>query len=273
MTNKTIILVWTQKCKNFDINTDWKNGNNYWGLGDLIRGSIKLFQLSKKMGFKLIINHKLHPISMYLKKQDTEYDDLIINNKNNIEFIYPGQVENYINNSKNDILYFLTNDTCDENNITYECKHFIKNVLSPNDELVNLLNYYNYTDYNIIHMRVGDNKIKDKNLTDNTFIYNIKEKILNNLNNESNILVCDSYFLKEELINNNLFKNKNISCINLDVGHIGYEQNTEKIRNTLIEFFIITKSKKIKTYTVYSWISGFVFWISKIYDIPLEQIN
>ena len=263
--NKTIILVWTQNCK--------PNNNEYWGLGDLIRGSIKLFQLSKKMGFKLIINYKLHPISIYLKQQESEYDELIINNKDNIEFIYPGHVEKYITNSKNNILYFLTNDSCDENNITYECKEFIKKLLSPTDEILNSLNEYIFLDYNIIHMRCGDDKIKNKNIIDNEFIYNIKNKILNNLHNENNILVCDSSFVKDELQNSNLLQNKNISMINLDIGHIGFEKNNEKIKNTLIEFFIITKSKKIKTYSIYPWISGFVYWISKIYDIPLQKIK
>ncbi len=37
---KKIIIVWTQKCVNLK--------KSYWGLGDLIRGTLKLYQLSKK---------------------------------------------------------------------------------------------------------------------------------------------------------------------------------------------------------------------------------
>lgn len=271
--NKTIILVWTQKCKNFDTDKDWKNGSNYWGLGDLIRGAIKLFQLSKKMNFNLIVNVILHPISFYLKKEKSEYDELISQNKDNIEFIYPGNVEKYINNSQNNILYFLTNDLCDENNITNECKEFIKKILLPSNEIFNLLKFYDLSNYNILHMRFGDNLITNKDIIDNNLIEDIKNRITNNLDDRLNILVCDSYLVKDKLKNDNFFENKNLSFIDLDVGHIGYEQNGEKIKNTLLEFFIITKSNMIKTYSVYLWTSGFVNWISKIYDIPLTKIN
>ena len=110
---KTVIQVWTQNCSNLRRN----NYDNYWGIGDLIRGTIKLYQLSKKMNFRLIVNIKHHPISNFLKQTYIEYEDLITQNINNILFITPNNVENYINNSSDNIIYFLTNDLCDENNI------------------------------------------------------------------------------------------------------------------------------------------------------------
>lgn len=63
---------------------------------------------------------------------------------------------------------------------------------------------------------------------------------------------------------------KNIIYLDTEPKHIGYESN-ESLTDTLFEFFLITKSKKIKTYSKYEWISGFVFWAHKIYDIPLQK--
>ena len=147
---KTVILAWTQNCCNLK-----RNGyENYWGLGDIIRGTIKLYQLSKKYNFELIVNTNLHPISLFLKKRLSIHDELILNNKNNINII--GNVENHINNSNDNIIYFFTTDWCDENNIDNECKNFIKNIFTPNDEMDKMLNDNNLNFYDIIHLRLGD---------------------------------------------------------------------------------------------------------------------
>jgi hypothetical protein len=224
------------------------------------------------MGFNLIVHFDLHPISLFLEKRTSEYDPIIMQNKDNIEFVFPGCVETHIQNSQDNVVYFLTNDFCDETNITDECKDFMKTVLSPNAELLNLLNNYNATEYTILHMRFGDNVIINKNAIDNALIRSVESRITHNLDvYAKNLFVCDSYFMKTEL--KHYLAENNILSIDLDVGHIGYEQDREKIKNTLLEFFIIAKSNKIKTYSVYSWTSGFVVWISKIYGIPLERIN
>lgn len=41
------------------------------------------------------------------------------------------------------------------------------------------------------------------------------------------------------------------------------------MKNTLLEFYLITSARSIKTYTIYGWTSGFVLWSSKIFSIPL----
>ena len=121
-TKKTVIQVFTQSVNN--LKTD--DVNNFWGIGDIIRGTIALFQLSKKHNFRLIVDIQLHPISQYFKYNTHEYSEFIRKNKNNVSFIYPDQVENHILNSNDNIVYFLTNDFFHEE-ITNECKEFINN--------------------------------------------------------------------------------------------------------------------------------------------------
>ena len=56
------------------------------------------------------------------------------------------------------------------------------------------------------------------------------------------------------------------------MGH--HQSNNESIQFSLFEFLLITYAKKIKSFTVHGWPSGFAFIISKIWDIPLEcEIN
>lgn len=53
--------------------------------------------------------------------------------------------------------------------------------------------------------------------------------------------------------------------------HIGvHNNNLIGVKDTLLDFFIQSNSKKIKTFSPYSWISGFVHWNCKVFDIPLE---
>ena len=55
--------------------------------------------------------------------------------------------------------------------------------------------------------------------------------------------------------------------------HLGRSTDHNSIKDTLIDFFILTTASKIKTYTSYEWISGFVYWAHKIYDIPLMKME
>jgi len=45
------------------------------------------------MNFKLIVDFQLHPIASFLKNNKTEYSDLVLENKNNIDYVCYGAVE------------------------------------------------------------------------------------------------------------------------------------------------------------------------------------
>ena len=45
---KTLIQVWTQKIKNVNKNEDYSG--SYWGFGDMLRGSIRMYQIAKELG-------------------------------------------------------------------------------------------------------------------------------------------------------------------------------------------------------------------------------
>ena len=261
---KTVIQVWTQKadCTNIDTLP-------YWGLGDLIRGTIKLYQLSKKMNFRLIVNIKLHPLSKNLKTQTSYYDDLIFSNKDNIKYVMLGCLEQYIQSSTEDILYFLTTEHCDENDISEDCKDFIKKILQPDEQLANLLETFlsvQDENYEILHSRLGDGYINN-NVTEESM--SEIDKIVDKYYIQKDIFMCDSKYYKEHLKE----KKPQVCILDLNIGHIGRETDETKIKNTMLEFFIISRSNRIKTYSNYFWISGFVFWLSKIYDIDILNIK
>lgn len=259
---KTIIQVFTNVC----INMPQNNINNYWGLGDMIRGTIKLYQFCKERNYNFIVDLHLHSISKYLIIENNPYQELIKDNKNNIEHV--GNIENYIDMKEStEIIYFFTNCECDLN-ITSDAKEFIKKLLTTNDEF-NLyfnskINEIPHNNYNIIHFRLGDDELVRKIIKDYSEYYNILLK-----NKEDNdILISDSIIFK-----NNIKEKYNIFLFNTNPQHIGYEKNSDCLKDTLFEFLLMKNAMKIKTYSYYGWISGFTFWISKIYDIPLVNMN
>jgi hypothetical protein len=54
------------------------------------------------------------------------------------------------------------------------------------------------------------------------------------------------------------------------IDSIDKNNNLDGIKGSLLDFFIQSNSKKIKSISVYNWISGFIYWNSLIYDIPIE---
>jgi hypothetical protein len=264
---KTIILTWTTKFNNLIVD----DYNNFFGIGDILRGTISMFQLSKKYNFHLKVDIQLHPISSFLKYNNHNYSDYVVENKDNIPFIYPEEIEEFIINNTNEVCCLFTNSFIIEE-ISDECKEFIKELLTPTEEFASYINETNLftkapTNFNIFHFRLGDTMLVRNKDTDTPLEYysNILEKYYE----KEDILLSDSTRFKDFIIERNhsifLFKNQS--------AHLGYEKNIEKIKDTLFEFFTIIKAKKIKTFTFYHHVSGFVHMLHHIYDIPIIQIG
>jgi hypothetical protein len=272
---KTVIHVWSH---NFNINHEhllkynyYNEKEFYFGLGDLIRSTIKLYQLSKTMNFRFIVDIQNHPISSFLEIQKTEYSDFVLLNKNNINYVCYGAVEDYINTSQQDILLILTNDFF-EGDVTDDCRNFIKNIFKPTIEYQQYIDYklstIPFNNYNIIHYRLNDDEFKDKNCTKgNDYLNNITTH-LNNNKKYNDILITDSLLFKEYA-----FLNTNIFMFDTKICHLGLSKDYHSIKDTLFEFFLITNAQKIKTYCKIHIVSGFVKWISEVYNIPIIIIS
>jgi hypothetical protein len=258
-----------------------RTSDNFWGLGDMIRGTIQLYQLSKKYNFELIVDTQLHPISNFLINKEHPFKDLIQNNKNKISFIEESEKYILLHRKKNNpmtTLSFFTNDKFNSP-ITEDCKEFIKSLFIPNSEFMKyILNHVEkipYVSYSILHFRLGDSElvINNKNNTNNIKEFNNRlQSIIKTVQNQQNIdnkliLFSDSLKLK------NIVKtNSDVFMFDFKPSHIGCS-NSNDIRDTLVEFFIIINSKSIKTYSIYPWTSGFVKIINDIFNVPLETLK
>ena len=271
---KTLIHVWTQ---NFNINQEHLNAYNYlnetnfyFGLGDLLRSSIKLYNLSKIMQFKLIIDIQLHPMATFLQVEKHEHSEYVLANKDNVDYVCYGGVEDYIYaHSDTDIMLILTNDFYSDGLICNDCKEFIKKIFIPNDNfklfIQNKLNNLPFQTFNIFHYRINDNEFlkKAETLILEQYLEHLKQ------NKEYNdILMTDTKKLK-----NYIFLNDDIFMLDTKICHLGLSTDPDEIRDTLFEFFLLTNASKIKTYCKIHKMSGFIEWTSKIYDIPVVGFN
>lgn len=290
MYKKTVIHVFTNNCCNIKYNP--YELASYWGLGDLIRGSIKLYQYSQIMRFNYYVDISLHPIAKYLINSEHPYTQLIQDNKDNIEYYYIDKLKDPLKNKlkqDNDVILLTTNDKIAETlPITDDCKEFILNIFTPKPEFkLYFDNYVNdilklKSDYTICHFRLGDYNYTVSNNIDDMEIFLNKYITNDYISVENDILLTDNKILKKYVLDNNIMVTPNTK-----IRHVGKESDDDEnydgnddddaedygTRDTLVDFYLLLNCKGIKTYTTYVWVSGFVFWASVLKDIPLTILN
>ena len=251
------------------------------GFADYLRGTIALFNLSQKYGYKLLIDNS-HPVFKFMKNNQKfvstnpsakiiellpplAYDDIF--NKLNDLF----QTNNSFNVMTNSFYNFSEFAFANWGNISEECRTFLKDVLSPSSEISNkvedvLKNVYGLNSgdtFKVIHVRTGDQFIHTNDL--NEVMYNHYYKkicdIVSSDKSSKYVLVCDSSTtgnkLKDSVEGLFYWNNKKI--------HLGDLKNNvdSALFDTLVDFFIVSKSSEIITNG-----SGFIRVPSLLYNIP-----
>jgi hypothetical protein len=257
---KEIVITWKQLYYNMP-----RVGqlDNYYGLGDNIRGTLALYRLCKHNNYNVEIDTHLHPVSYFLKNRFSRCKEYIEDNSDAVHFFpkthsIEADVKNFLHD-KSKILC-MSNCDFDARSITESEKKFITNLLEPTSEVrkeVDTIVANLPQDYSILHCRFRDENVeKPQNKS-------IHEKI-NLLKRQSDVVMS----------NCNIFKKQcGLPYIDTSGGHIGYEDSLSKLKDTLIDFYVLTRSREIRTYSEYDWISGYAFWASVIYDVPLINIK
>lgn len=262
---KTIIQVWTHHCCNMP-QTDT---SNFWGIGDLLRGTMQLFLLSKKLGFKYYVDISLHPMSQFLMPTENPFQELIQENRDKINMVPANfSVEQYINTLNDDVHFFFTNAHITEP-IDAESKAFLKDILRPIKSLQKeITKLSQLRPYEVMHFRLGDTELVNGIMNMSTYTFMQIMDLIKANRSEYDILISDSLSLKmNQLVQNEIY------VLQTHPTHLGRSTDPEAIKGTLIDFFLLTGATRIKTYSSYSWTSGFVDWAHQIYDIPLIKMN
>jgi hypothetical protein len=278
--SKTVIMVWVKT----DSGTHHDGSIKSYGLGDLLRGTIFLHQMSVRHGFKLIVDLSMNPISKHLIVHKHDHAEYVNANMNKTRIVH------YNEQNKFDVIYkaslinpepllICTNLFCDEH-LSVECKQFMKTLLTPNEQFSTYINeqnaLYNISaPYSILHIRLNDDEFfNTKSVNNSNLIDAIK--IIKQHTIPGDILMSNSYRFKT--IVKSLRGHGSIAMFNTRPLHLGelstmFHDVAESFRETLYEFFVLGNSSSIKTYSAYSWVSGFVKFAGLIHDVPVIDLK
>jgi hypothetical protein len=275
----------------------YENGKeNSTGLGDFLRGCYFILQFCETYNFQpkivfnnyisnflLIKTHNLDKIQHILKGisgcRNNNCRDFVIKNgiiheplkdKNIMaDFVdYVVKAPQYSGNS------FMFCNSYPNNEISEKNKEYMRKMLEPTNEMKTIINEtlnelaISIKEYIVIHIRCGDSYLKEeKNTFTNGYIHTLINNIKNDVNGKNNyLLIADSNDVKK--IIQNYFPN--FKTLIKPITHFGEGVilEEEKVKNTLIDFYLLSHSKSIFSYSSYKHGSGFSFWCAKTFNIP-----
>lgn len=253
----------------------YKNGNIY-GFGDFIRGCFYLLQICNKIGIQFDVDVSNHPISNYIeghiKNPYIQYDEIY--KHENLPHILFDALKNAT--SKN---YCMCTNSFPLFNIKQEEIEFIKQRLQPNpamkteiEQEMTILNLSS-NQFSVIHIRSGDEFLlksgggeQSKNWIDKMFLLLtpiLQDKTTNYL------ILSDNNQLKL------LFKKYDNCILQIKpITHLGIGKITdENVKNTMMDFYLMSHSKQIFSISTYGHGTGFSKWCSVLNNIPYKIIQ
>ena len=198
---------------------------------------------------------------------------------------------------------FMSDQEKKDLTLTNDTKKFMKSNLLFCKEVEKTFKDFNTKDFIVMHYRLGDyNIVKEHKISVATDDSNINTKDFNIdfdpmvdevveviLKSKSRVFILSDSNNFKEYLRDNIPKRymSKVLIPHLQSFHTssnpGYLKNIvnkntkkeEKMFYVALDMKICTESSKIISKSVYPWGSGFTYWISKIYDIPItcEQIN
>lgn len=263
------------------------------GFGDYLRGCFCIYQICKIYNLEFDMDISNHPISQYID----------LNNKNKYENIdrksiswfsdsnykpihskvfvkdsinFHNKLISHLNNIKKDNYYLFCNSFPIFNFIRDEARKEILNRITPNNELKmivkNALNNLELQrkQFSIIHIRTGDDYLLNNEKLNTNYIQKIMRLVQPFIrNNKKYLILSDNNAIK-------LFFKKYNNCVFFikSITHLGEngDKDNEKIKNTLLDFYIMGESNYIISLSPYTWGSGFSQWSSVVHKIPFKKI-
>jgi hypothetical protein len=267
------------------------------GIGDFLRGSVFLFEILNPFDIELnldISNHALYDFVKIKAPSDISTENIFDTEKLSKES------DNYLGSLKvllkeqfeserydvnvfthlSDLLYSNTINI-DDYTLTKECRSFLQSKLKFTEDVIEEAQDFKSGEYDIIHFRCGDYELveKRKGIDYNNKDYNVDyrsclKSVQKAIKDKPLIVLSDSNKLKEYISKN--CKDATVlhtkSChSSVNPGNISnVKQDKEKMFYVALDMLLVTKARSVYSYSVYPWGSGFTFWLSKIYNLPIK---
>jgi len=277
---------------------EYNNNVKATGFGDFIRGTYFIIQFCERYKIKCDVQLN-HPFRKYLKLYSNVSDlesvleldfdsDLKVNffEKNNF---HPG--ENEITNENEEIIddfvNYLKEQTFESkvarvyvisfnfSKITEQQKLCMRSLLEPTDDfkryiLTTLKNMQLVLkNYIVIHVRSGDNMLIHNEDVNNEYLRSILSEIYNIYKPQYKyLLLSDSIRLKENIVS--LFPKIRAEFKEITHSGEGVILSDESVKNTMLDFYLLTYSGRIFAYSCYDHGSGFSRWCAETFNIPYK---
>ena len=268
---------------------------NASGIGDFLRGSYFLMQFCDRYQFHYVINMTNHPIAQFLEVYQ-ERETTLSSPLNQVGVFgktnfYPIFLQDHVlSNSYNDdivdnLIYFLRQQPIQEEKIhayiiSYpdtpideKYKLEMQQLLKPTTTFVSIINttlsQLNLTtkEFIIIHIRYGDKFLVEHEGNVHSKHFQIIAKTIRQLNSSENILlIADNDTVKDIITRMFPFIKTHYNAIT-HTGE-GMKLDTDKLRNTMLDFYLFSLAKRILAFSVYSHGTGFSKWVAETYSIP-----
>lgn len=268
---KKVYFVWGSK----------KDGNEH-GLGDKLRCLNYIYFYCKKNNVRMIFDAHQHEIGDFLK--NSKSDDWKKIESKKVEFMHHemklDDAKKYLKDQLDEkgeiFIYSAVADTPDFGD--KDGIDFLKHVLEPSDSFQKEIDEKKKRlpeDYTIQHVRFNDtvfNEDKEQSEEFEKFY-----KMINKTFTSSDVLISNSKEFKKYVKSKlpiRTIECDDGECTTAHMSGVGtYPGDKESYKNTLMDFYIMCGSQKIHTYSQYEWVSNFANWASKLYDIPLENVQ
>jgi hypothetical protein len=256
---------------------------NQYGFGDFIRGCLCLIPICEYMGLDFDIDLSNHPLSKFveghIKNPSINYSNVYhIKELNEFDTkLCYDTFKTIIQNVDSEVFYASSNAYPVFKNKPSHFE-FIKSRIMPNtqmrneieQELINL-ELVN-SEYSVIHIRMGDNFLFNVN---NGLQKNKVSELFNKLRFLLNNKNCKYLILSDCVKLKMLFK-PYVNCVFQikQIAHLGEQpEMIEAVRNTMLDFYLMSRATNIYSYSSYNNFSGFSKWCANIYNIPYAYIT
>jgi len=280
---------------------EYKDGKKASGFGDFIRGSYYLMQFCRANQIQFDVNMMNHPLSTYFKnkKPYTEehsrifkeieplsgnnfvanFDaDKVIRSTTDVNFSLAFVQQLLETPVYKDTMYIYAIPYPYSDSISELDKRYMRYIMEPTREIDMYVQYImkvlklQEKKYITIHIRSGDRYlIKGAvNMTDK-YLFQVREyldTLLNSYPDEQQyLLLSDNITLKKLLVKE---YGERIHAMFLPITHSGegVAFTDTSIKNTLVDFYLLTKSTEIYSYSTYHHGTGFSKWTAETYNIP-----
>ena len=305
--HKTIINVYQDNYIEYNYDSITKTTQPCTGLSDFIRGCYFLMQFvqNTNISFNFVINS---PIKYFLYNEgNTRILNYIDQKKLINKILYTANINNFYNNELNDqykivsfkhnwyhigimfnyLLWYLNKNkqtdilyvyiiSFPDMNISQKHKKIMRNFLKPNHKLkekinktLELLEFCKYS-YIAIHIRLDDHFVNNQYNTNSDQLEFIINKLGELYKSDTNYIIISNNNIIKQIIHNKYPKMKFIIHDIIHVADATHESDLTSLENTMIDFYIMSYSMAITSFSVYLHGTGFSNWCAITYNIPYE---